>query len=195
MRKYLLLLLACAGLQADPLVEFKLGYFHYSDKHLRDVYGNGTLDAALSFTYPIWGNFNCYLAVESIHSHHHGTAKFDKIRLGMYPISLGAQYAYPISSAVDYYVTLGPQFIFYHQKTHRSTIANRMDKNGFGGFANTGFMFHFLPHFTFDIFAQYSYRVVHYQNIEIDQPFLDQFKGLRLQIGGVFIGAGLGYLF
>jgi len=195
MRKFFLLLCWIGTLSAEPLLEFKPGYFHFSDSHLRKIYGDGALDLGISVTYPIWKRINCYFSIESIHKKSKDRQRPFRVELSMVPISLGAQVSQPLSSAVDWYATIGPQFIFYHQHNHRPTILNRQDKNGFGGFVNTGFVFHVFPHWTLNTFGQYSYRIVHYQDLEVDPLFLQTFHGRTIQIGGLLIGAGIGYLF
>lgn len=195
MKKLIASLLLIAAIDATPLLELKAGYYGFSDTHLREIYGKGALDIGGSFAFPIWGPFNCYGSAEWIYKKSKIRTRPERIEISIVPICLGIQYEYRISSSIDWYLSLGPTFFFYHQRHHRPTIANRLDKNGFGGFANTGLLFYFTPHFALDFFAEYFYRKVRYQKLEIDAIFLRQFPGLEIEIGGLAVGAGLGYDF
>lgn len=161
------------------LTEFKMGYFRFGDKKLRKMYNEGLLDLQLTSSINFWKRLYAYVGVEYIESRgrlHHNHHK--KIRIHSVPLSLGVQYMKPITFDLNYYLTLGPRYFIVHQSTHRRSLT----RSGFGGFINTGFLYYINHHIVFDMFGEYSCKNLRFSHL-----------GGNLQVGGLTIGAGIGY--
>jgi len=149
------------------LNEVKLGYFRFGDKRLRHAYDKGVLDVQLTSSFRFWEPLYIYGSVEYIQAE--GRFKdHAKSTVRIVPLSLGLQYIQPITFDLKYYLTLGPRYFFFHQAGHHSS--------GLGGFANTGFIYYLSRHIVVDFFGEYSYKRMNH-----------------LQVGGLTLGAGIGY--
>ena len=95
------------------------------------------------------------------------------------PLSLGVQYIQPITCDFKYYLTIGPRYFCVHQKNHSTGLPHSVNKNGCGGFINTGFMYYLSNHIIVDFFGEYSYKMMHFKK--------------SIQVGGLTLGAGVGY--
>ncbi len=166
------------------LAEFKMGYFRFSDKSLRHIYDEGLLDLQLVSSFCVWKPLYLYLAGEYIGAEGRSIEGHYRTKIRIVPISLGLQYIQPITYDFKYYLTLGPRLFYFHQKNHAPGVASQ-NKWGCGGFVNTGFMYYLSEHIIVDFFGEYSYKRMH---LHKSNP-----SGSHLQIGGLTLGAGIGY--
>lgn len=160
------------------LNEFKIGYFRFADKKLRRRYDDGLLDLQLTSSFNFWKRLYAYLGVEYVGSDGRIPKSHTKIKIRMVPISLGVQYMKPITDDLKYYLTLGGRYFFVHQWTHSRSLTH----NGFGGFGNTGFIYYLNHHVVVDIFGEYSVKKMKFHDM-----------GGSLRVGGLTLGAGIGY--
>jgi hypothetical protein len=168
---------ACVWYGSFLLTEFKMGYFRFGDKKLRHWYDKGILDLQLTSTYRLIRPFYLYGSLEYMGDNgrrHTG----QKIKIRIVPISLGLQYLQKITPDFKYYLTLGPRYYFVHQWNHSHSQTHQ----GFGGFANTGFLYYLSENIVVDAFAEYSYKRMNFHNL-----------GGNLQVGGLTFGGGIGY--
>jgi hypothetical protein len=172
----------CAQFGSFILNEIKLGYFRFGDKKLRHSYQKGLLDVQLTSSFCFWKPLYAYVGVEYIGSNGRIPGSHTKINIRMVPISLGIQYMQPITCDLKYYLTAGARYFFVHQWTRSKSLT----PNGCGGFANTGFIYYLSNHIVIDFFGEYSFKKLHFDNMGGGLPN-------SLQVGGMTLGAGIGY--
>lgn len=172
-----------------PILEAKAGYFFFSDSLMREVYDKGGVDLQLSGRYPIYKWLQVYGSFEYMQRNGKSLGGEEYTSIWSIPLSLGLQGVVAIRNTVEYYVTLGPRYSYTHVHNDSDFVDRTLNKNGFGGFANTGFYFFPTDHLVVDVFAEYSYMRVKF---DPDHPNV---FGRSIQIGGFAFGAGLGYAF
>ncbi len=170
-------------------LEFKVGYFFFSDSKMRDVYDEGGVDLQLCGSTPVWKWLQVYGSVEYLEKHGRSLHGHQKTKIWEVPLSLGLQAVAEIYKKVQYYFTLGPRYFFVHVQTHSHYVDKSLNQNGIGGFTNTGFHFSPLPHLLIDVFGEYSYCRLHFH------PHKKNVYGESAQVGGFAFGAGVGYAF
>jgi len=169
------------------LNEFKMGYFRFGDKAMRHIYDKGILDIQLTSSFCFWKPLYAYVAFEYISAHGRMLGDHKKTFVQIVPISLRIQYIQPITYDLKYYLTAGPRIYYFHQRNHSPGIPASVNKWGCGGFINTGFIYYLSEHITVDFFGEYSYKRMHFAT---DSKHV---KGISVQIGGMTLGAGIGY--
>lgn len=170
------------------IIEAKAGYFFFSDHTMRKVYDQGGEDVQLSFSYPFGKIWNLYGSIEFLERRGRSLNDHQRTRIDELPLTLGLKPVFPISSAVDYYFTLGPRYTFVWVKNHSSFVDRTMHKSGFGGFFGTGFIFHIGRHWILDLFGEYSYTRLHFHSSK------HNVIGESRQVGGFTFGGGLGFV-
>ncbi len=169
------------------LAEFKMGYFRFGDRHLRHMYGKGVLDLQLASSFRVWKPLYLYAAAEYIGANGRTLGGHERTKIRLVPLSLGLQYILLITYDLKYYLTAGPRAFHFHQKNHSRGLPSTVNKWGCGGFFNTGFMYHLSEHIIIDFFGEYSYGRMHFKTDR------GNVKGNSLQVGGLTLGAGIGY--
>lgn len=171
------------------LLEFKAGYFFFTDHKMRKVFDQGGLDLQLCGSTPLWRWLQIYASVEYLEKSGRSIHNHKKTHLWEIPISLGLEAVAKISKKFQYYFTIGPRYIFVHVHNRWHFVDKTVNENGWGGFANTGF--HYFPnkHLVFDIFGEYSYARMHFH------PHKKHVFGESRQVGGLVFGGGIGYVF
>ena len=172
-----------------PTIEFKAGYFFFSDAKMRNVYDKGGLDLQISGSYPVWRWIQIYGSVEYFERHGRSLGGHQKTSIWAIPLSLGPKLVARIHSSTHYYFTIGPRYFFVHAHNHSSFVDKTINQNGIGGFVGTGFNFFPSRHFLIDVFGEYSYCRLHFH------PSKKNVYGRTAQVGGFAFGAGLGYAF
>jgi hypothetical protein len=178
--------------ECDPyssfiLNEFKMGYFRFENKELRHVYDKGVLDLQLTSSFRFWKPLYAYFAIEYINAEGRTIGGHKKTKIRIVPLSLGVQYIQPVTCDFKYYLTIGPRYFFFHQHNYSSGLQPIVNKNGCGGFINTGFMYYLSNHIIIDFFGEYSYKMMHFKSHRT------LVEGNSFQVGGLTLGAGLGY--
>ncbi len=170
-------------------LEFKVGYFFFSDSKMSDVYDQGGLDLQLCGSTPVWKCLQVYGSVEYLEKHGRSLHGHQKTKIWEVPLSLGLQAVAKIYKKAQYYFTLGPRYFFVHVHNQSHFVDKTLNQNGLGGFANTGFHFFPIPHLLIDVFGEYSYCRLHFH------PHKKNVYGESAQVGGFSFGAGVGYAF
>lgn len=181
-------LLTCAAF-GSPLIEAKAGYFFFTDSDLRKIYDKGGVDLQLTGVYPIYRYLHVYGSVEYLEKSGRSLGAHQKTHVWEVPLSLGLQALFPLNESSKYYISFGPRYFFIHSHNSSTYVPSKMDKNGIGFFANTGFLFILDEHITVDVFGEYSYGKFSFHSSKPET------QGQKTQIGGVAVGAGLGYSF
>lgn len=163
---------------SDILAEFKMGSFRFGDKKLRHQYDEGLLDLQLSSTVRVWKPLYAYMSLEYIGADGRLKGSHQKIKIRMVPLSLGVRYLQKVTYDLKYYLTAGPRYFFVHQWTKHTS----QTPNGFGGFVNTGFIYYIDHNFVIDLFGEYSFKKMHLRPLHGNH-----------QVGGLTLGAGIGY--
>ncbi len=178
--------------ECDPygsfiLNEFKMGYFRFGDENFRHIYDRGVLDLQLTSSFRVWRPLYVYGAIEYIEAEGRSIGGHEKTRIRIVPLSLGLQYIQPITCDFRYYLTIGPRYFFFHQRNHSSSVPHNVNKSGCGGFINTGFIYYLSHHIIVDFFGEYSYKRMHFESHRRNV------SGNSAQVGGLTLGAGIGY--
>jgi hypothetical protein len=171
------------------ILEFKAGYFFFTDEKMRKVFDQGGLDLQLCGSTPVWRWLQIYGSVEYLQKSGRSIHGRQKTRLWEVPISLGLEAVAKISKKFQYYFTIGPRYIFVHVHNRSHFVDKTLNENGLGGFANTGFHYFPSPHLVLDIFGEYSYARMHFH------AHKKHVKGESRQVGGLVFGGGIGYVF
>jgi len=179
----------CQSDEIQPTIEFKTGYFFFSDHRMRKVYDKGGLDLQIAGSYPIWKWLQIYGSVEFIERHGQSLNDHQKTRIWEYPISLGLKSVAKLSKNIQYYFTIAPRYFFVHAHNNSPFMDRKMNQNGIGGFVGTGFNFLPTPHLLIDVFGEYSYCKLHFHTHKKNTT------GRSVQVGGFAFGVGLGYAF
>ena len=172
-----------------PLVEVKAGYFSFTDGSMRQVYDQGGLDLQLSGSYPLYKIFQVYASAEWLEKSGRSLNGYQGTSIRETPLSLGLKTVFPITTRVEYYFTLGPRYFFVSAHNNSAYVPHDMNADGLGGFANTGFLYNIGKHFTIDLFGEYSYARLAFQSNQAET------QAYKVQVGGLVLGAGLGYSF
>jgi len=175
--------------EIQPTIEFKTGYFFFADDKMRKVYDEGGLDLQIAGSYPLWRWLQIYGSVEYIEKHGRSLHGHEKAKIREYPISLGLKSVAKICESTQYYLTIGPRYVFVHAHLSSSFIDKHINQNGIGGFVGTGFNFLPTPHLLLDVFGEYSYCRLHFHTHK------KHTHGESAQVGGFAFGIGIGYAF
>ena len=170
-------------------VEAKVGYFFFSSAKMRKIYDRGGIDVQISQAYPVWKWFQIYFSAEFIERNGRSLNKHQKTRIWEYPLTLGLKTVFKICPVSQYYITLGPRYVFVHVHNNSSFVNNKMNQNGLGGFLGTGFNFLPIKHMILDVFGEYSYARMHFHASK------KHTQGESTQVGGFAFGGGIGYAF
>lgn len=189
MYKVLFFLLMSSVAYCSPLLEVKVGYFNFTNYHLRKIYKSGGCDVQLAGTYPLWSIWNIYGAVEYAERSGHSLGGHEKTRIRVFPISLGIKAVIPFCDCVDLYGTIGPRYFFVRQRNHSDYVDKRVHQNGVGGFVGAGILYDFYDCLKLDLFGEYSFRKLHFSHHK------SRVQGHDLDVSGYCVGLGLGYTF
>lgn len=188
---------ACPNPHAHSSVEVKAGYFFFTDTPMKTVYDQSGVDIQITGTYPVLSgklyetapaDIRLYGSIEYIYKSGHSIGLHQKTSITEIPLSVGLQPIFLIccKPEIRYYATIGPRYIHAFVDNHSNYVPRNMTANTLGMFVNTGFTFNY-NHFLFNIFGEYSYAKVRFN------PHASGTYTKRTQIGGVSVGAGVGY--
>ncbi len=178
----------------EPFVEFKTGYFFFSDSKMRKIYDRGGLDLQLSGSYPIcdlscnW-SLNAYGAVEYFHRFGKSLNGHQKTSIWSVPVNIGLKSIYAINSEMQYYLAFGPRYFYIHQHNCSEYVPEQRSRNGIGAFANTGIHYLLCDQWGLDLFGEYSYATIHFHRGKTNS------YSSKIQVGGFTFGGGLGYVY
>lgn len=185
---------SCYELCQETLFEVKLGYFDFSDSKMRDIYDKGGLDIQFCASYPLWNLTNCwtlnaYGAIEYFHRSGKSLNGDQATSLWSVPVNIGLKPVYTINENLQCYFAIGPRYFYIHQHNNSSYVDRNKSRIGLGLFVNTGFNYSLCERLVLDIFAEYSYARMHFNSGK------SHVYTKNIQVGGLTVGGGLGYLF
>ena len=191
MKRIFSILVACLLTQAayckSQIAEFKSGYFFFVDQDLKDVYGTGAADIQLSYSYLFSNYLGVYGSVEYIQQDGNSTPCHDRVEFYSVPLSLGLKATISLHKHVDFFAIIGPRYFFTHVKNYSDLVDRNIYEHGLGGFGALGILWHLFERLTLDVFTEYSYKKFTFHG---SKPGV---KDRSTQVGGVAIGAGIGY--
>lgn len=192
MKIFFLIAIACcvsAFAYSSSLLEVKSGYFFFLDSKMNKVYDRKGLDLQVSGSTSLCEWLNLYGSVEWFQKSGRSLNAHQKTRISAVPLSLGLQAICTLGCDIDCYLTLGPRYFFVRVHNDSTYVQKHMHADGIGGFANAGILFRLCSGLTFDLFTEYSYAELKFHSCR------HQSYGEKAQVGGLTVGAGLGYSF
>ena len=172
------------------LLEFKPAYFYLQDKTLRNIYGKSVFMALLELNQQIMNEW--YLYLDSGYSRFHGNVASADITQTLVTVSLGLKYTWPVVKFVWLYAKLGPTWFYSKSKLDAACaypwVQKISIKKTYGFKSGIGGLIYLTNRFYLDLFMSYLYG---------KKTFLDPTsnKHLKVWLGGVEAGIGLGYGF
>ncbi len=179
---------------SQPSVEFKMGYFIFTDSKMRRIYDRGGLDLQLCGSLPLcnlscsW-TLNAYSAIEYFHCTGKSINGHQSTSLWSMPINIGLKPIYEIHNHLQYYFAIGPRYLYIHQHNHSCYVYQNKSRNTLGLFVNTGFNYSPCDRLTLDLFGEYTYAKAHLHSRKF------RVYTRNIQVGGFTLGAGIGYNF
>jgi hypothetical protein len=179
---------------SKPLVEFKAGYFFFSNSTMRKIYDKGGLDIQLCGSYSLrsfsdrW-DLALYAAVEYWSRSGKSLNEGQGTSLWSIPVNIGLKPIYAVTPSIDYYFAIGPRYFYIHQHNNSSYVYKNQSGSDLGFFVNTGFNCLVYNHFVIDVFGEYSYAKMDFYNGN------SSIYTKNMQVGGFTFGGGLGYEF
>lgn len=159
----------------------RIAAFIPTGERFRSIYGSPI--AAYEFEigkifdkhYEIWANVD-YVTTHGSTRNFHSKTSYEAVNL-----SGGGKYVFRFHPQANLYLGLGINGAFVHVHNNSSFVKRNVNKNGVGGVAKLGFYFEPTTHLFMEIFVDYLYQTIQFQN--------------RVQVGGVKIGGGIGGCF
>lgn len=157
-------------------IECKGGYFYPSEEAFKDIYGGGfsfggEISVKVIQNLSIWAGGSYFTKKGKL------TFTQEDTEIKLIPIGSGLKYEFQIGKFAPY---LGLGVNYYQYK--ESNPLGEVSKNEIGYIGRTGAYIHVSNHFVIDLFLNYSYCEI--------QP-----ADLKINIGGVEAGIGIGYEF
>lgn len=184
----------CDEFISQPLCEFKTGYFFFSDSKMRKVYDSGGLDVQLCGSTPLWNlcsqwDLNAYAAIEYFQRSGESLNGDQKTSVWSVPVNVGLKAVRAIDCDSQYYVAMGPRYLYLHQHNHSSYVNKDNSEKSLGFFVNTGLHYFLCNQLVVDVFGEYSYAKVKFHSGN------SRVYTRNIQMGGFTFGGGLGYTF
>lgn len=177
----------------QPSIEFKAGYFCFTNDRMRNIYNDGGYEIQLSGSYPInspgWSWLQMYGSIGYQESRGRSLGGHQSTKLSKVFLNTGLKSIFTVFEGFQYYLAIGPRFFFLHQHNNSSFVNRRIDYNNIGAFVNTGFNYFISCNWFVDVFAEYSYEKVHFHTHR--HNVYDR----SIQVGGFTFGAGIGHTF
>jgi len=175
--------------ESNTLTELKISYFYPSSKTLREIYGTGGVNYELAFSYYVWKDLAIRVAGDFFIKEGHSLNGDQKTRLEILPVSLGTFYAYRMGMH-RLYGGGGLRYFFVKIKNDSSSVSSHSYGHGVGGYLEGGYLATFDDWFTFDLFANYSFR-----RLKLNSEHIANVEQTSVEVGGLNIGAGVGFKF
>jgi len=185
-------ILLCIGrsVQAEGfLLEGKISYFRPTSSDLKKIFGSAWLNAQIEISQSIWECLNIYASANFLHACGCSIGGENDTKIRIIPMSLGLKYLTSINSCCDLYVAAATRYFFLRIENDYPFVKNTINKHGLGGVVEAGGLFYITPCFFLDVFADYSFKKLQHSkgSLEISPH--------SIEVGGLCIGAGIGYNF
>ncbi len=187
--RILLFLVAAISAYCSSPIEAKAGYFFFLNPTMQKIYDGDGIDLQLSGSYPIRRDLHFYASLEYLEKFGHSLNGGQATHLQVAPISIGLKPIYPLTRFTDFYLTAGPRYFIVRVHNDSPYVDNDLRSDGWGGFANIGFLSELYRGLTINLFSEWSYGKVLFNstipNVEVT----------NIQLTGITFGGGLGYTF
>lgn len=176
----------------NMILEFKGSYFLPTSSRFKECYKGAALYGP-EFTFQLCENKNWYAFANLNYLKQKGRflSLCDSTTLRLIPFVLGIKYFVPFRTCwADFYLGLGLQVAYLHQKSRNVCVTSKKTLWGFGGIGKIGTYIHLPRHFLLNFFCDYRFAWTPKDNF-----YGNRTTCLRTNISGVMFGAGLGYHF
>lgn len=175
----------------DILLEFKGAYFHPTSSRFRKIYHGGALYGP-ELTFQLCDEWYGFASADFFHKKGLSIGLETSTSICLVPIGFGLKYLRPSCfECIDWYVGLGFQSVNVSIENNSSSVPDH-SKWAFGGIAKAGMYIDLSCKFFLDLFVDYSF--VNLCSVRT-QTCCGPVTPLKTNIGGVIVGAGLGYRF
>jgi hypothetical protein len=160
--------------------DVRVAAFYPQDSLFREIYGNWQIDYELEVgklflkNYEAWANINWMRT--SGHSSLGNHTSFQDLNF-----SIGGKYVFKFGTLKKFYLGLGINDAWVYVHNQYNYVKKRVYKNWIGGVAKMGFYVEPVEHLFIDVFIDYLYQQIRFADWQ--------------QIGGLKLGAGLGFCF
>ncbi len=162
-------------------IDWKVGAFYPTGALFRQIYGACLVDYAVEMGKVFLKNYEVWANVDWMHATGHTRACHSRTRFENVNVSLGGKYVFRLYKCLNVYAGLGINAAFAHVHNDSRYVEESVHKNGTGGVAKFGLYFEPVNHLFIELFADYLYQRLHFQN--------------HIQIGGIKAGGGIGLCF
>jgi len=183
-----------------PIVEFRVSYFRPVSSEFRETFHDGGAGYQLTSTLPIycgpkaWGRgINLWTALDYFSKKGHSIGLDDGTSIRIVPLTLGLKYFFPSVGCrvpVNFYAGAGMKYYFVHTHNDSDLVQKNINRNGMGGIVEAGFIAPIAHHFLLDLFVSYSMKTFGATSTSIPSV-----EGTGMKVGGLNVGAGIGYQF
>ena len=154
-----------------------VSYFSPSDEVYRDIYGGGLMLGG-EVSLPVWQNFEVWLGMNIFGRKGEMTYTKEEIKLKIFPLIAGVRYIYLLNEKVNIYGGLGAAYFFYNEEI---PALGNISQGSLGVVMKAGGWIHLTEKIFVNVFVDYSSCKVNPADYDVN-------------IGGIAIGIGLGYV-
>jgi len=168
---------------------FKPSYFWPQSKIYRGIYTGGFLPL-IETCYIAKNGVGTFLEVGYFYKKTHKTSLNinSRVEIVQVPLSLGLSYTFYITSFLDFYLKIGPNWVYTKTKVDIPDIKHTVIKNTFGGTFGLGGKIHISKHLFLELFSDYLY-----DKKKVNDR--DSGESVKVYLGGIQAGGGLGIIF
>jgi hypothetical protein len=171
------MIISVAVSTASTRIVAKAKYFMPSEQAFKDIYGSGTMYGG-EIDIGIWQNFELCISGQSFTKKGELTFTEEETTLKILPVGIGIKYVHPVGGTVEIYGGIGINYYSYKEENPIGSVST----NKTGYFGTIGTYVKVVDGLFIDLFLDYSYCKI--------KP-----EELSVNIGGLGIGAGIGYEF
>lgn len=181
-RVFIILLFLFNLLCAENIsIQFRVGHFRPSSHLFRNIYHNGGIEYEGELNYEYVPNNTLWLNINSF-ERKGVTENDEETKIQLHPVSGGIKQLIPFSSYMNFYIGLGSCCTFMQVKGKSLFLDEREHKHSWGFVGKSGIMLLLSKSFFVDLFADY-----YYTQITFDEQ--------KRNLGGLRAGIGVGLLF
>ncbi len=189
---YGLILLLAFTLQlkaTETLIEAKGAYLYLTHHKMREIYGP-VGQYGLETSISLWRSWYLWASGDVFHNDGKSLGFHQSTDITVVPVGFGIKYLRPINERFDWYAGIGPQYSYLHIHNHSSYVTQHIDKWGWGAIGKGGFLLNLYKGIFLDIFGQYSYLNIHFNN-----SLQGKVSAHDAHLSGWLFGGAIGYRF
>jgi len=178
------------GDERDVLLEFKGAYFLPTNCEFRNIYDNGGALYGPEVTFELCNQIYGFISIDFFQKNGRSLGDCSPTQITLVPIGMGLKYLVPFCLG-DFYVGLGFQPTVVQITNCSPFVIPEQSQWGFGGIAKVGTFFDLPCNLFIDIFIDYSFLNVCFNNGCQTLPVVLN----KAHLSGAIFGAGFGYRF